>query len=157
MSRGRLRDWLDELGHDPAVLSNLAVADESQLLVRRQGAIEEKAGRNRTRVLGIALYIATAETRDQTERPFERRRGDALAPVPLADEIAGDPPVRQGREALLVDGRVLDLRHFVRSAELAPTDTVAAIEHKGRMRPACPHSCAFAFPVQRRIAPVIRM
>src|SRR6266516_5981044 len=152
-----LRRWLDDLGDDPAVLADLAVADESQLLVGRQGAVEEEAGRNRTRVLGIALYVAAAETCDQLESPGERRRGDALAPVPLADEVAGDPPVRQGREALLVGGAVLDLRHLVRRAELAPTHTVVAIEHKGRVRPACPHPCELAFPVQRRLAAVIRM
>src|SRR6266540_169270 len=160
MTRGSLvalRRWLDDFGDDPAVLADLAVADESQLLVGRQGAVEEEAGRNRTRVLGIALYVAAAETRDQLERPGERRRGDALAPVPLADEVAGDPPVRQGREALLVGSPVLDLRHLVRRAELAPTHTVVAIEHKGRVRPACPHPRELAFPVQRRLAAVIRM
>ena len=94
---------------------------------------------------------------DQLERPGERRRGDALAPVPLADEVAGDPPVRQGRCALLVGSSVLDLRHLVRRAELAPTHTVVAIEHKGRVRPACLHPCELAFPVQRRLAAVIRM
>src|SRR6266542_268741 len=156
-SRGRLRRWFDDFGDDPAVLADLAVADESQLLVGRQGAVEEEAGGNRTCVLGIALYVAAAETCDQFERPGERRRGDALAPVPLADEVAGDPPVRQGRYALLVGSPVLDLRHLVRRAELAPTHTVVAIEHKGRVCPACPHPCELAFPVQRRLAAVIRM
>src|SRR5262249_28329800 len=80
-----------------------------------------------------------------------------MAPVPLADEVAGDPPARQGREALLIGGPVLDLRHLVRHAELAPTHTVVAIEHKSRMRPACPHPCELAFPVERRLAAVIRM
>src|SRR5207253_8341739 len=102
----------DDFGSDPAVLADLAVADESQLLVGRQGAVEEEAGGNRTCVLEIALYVAAAETCDQIERPGERRRGDALAPVPFADEVAGDPPVRQGREALLVGSPVLNLRHF---------------------------------------------
>src|SRR6266516_2931010 len=117
-----LRRWLDDFGDDPAVLADLAVADESQLFVGRQGAVEEEAGRNRTRALGIALYLAAAERGDQIERPGERRRGDALAPVPPADEVAGDPPVRQGREALLVGGAVLDLRHLVRRAELARSE-----------------------------------
>src|SRR4029450_9957591 len=139
------------------MLADLAVADESQLLVGRQGAVEEEAGRNRTRVLGIALYVAAAERCDQLERPGERRRGDVLAPVPLADEVAGDPPVRQRREALLVCSPLLNLRHLVRRAELPPTHTVVAIEHKGRMRPACPHPCELAFPVQRRLKAVIRM
>src|SRR5438094_2330016 len=128
-----VRPWLDDFGDDPAVLADLAVADESQLLVGRQGAVEEEAGRNRTRVLGIALYVAAAETCDQLESPGERRRGDALAPVPLADEVAGDPPVRQGREALLVGSPVLNLRHLVRRAELAPALTVVAIR-SGRAR-----------------------
>src|SRR5438034_1339347 len=67
------------------------------------------------------------------------------------------PRARQGREALLAGRPVLDLRHFVRRAELAPTHTIVAIEHKGRMRPPCPHPCELAFPVQRRLAAVIRM
>src|SRR4029450_9268428 len=129
------------------MLADLAVEDESQLLVGGQGTVEEEAGRNQTRVLRIALYLAAAETCDQFERPGERRRRDALAPVPLADEVAGDPPVRQGREALLVGGPVLDLRHLVRRAELAPTHTVVAVEHKGRMCPACPPPCELPFPV----------
>src|SRR5262252_476481 len=115
----RLRGRLEDLGDDPAVLADLAVADESQLLVGRQGAVEEEAGRNGARGFGIALHLAAAETCDQFERPFEPRRGDALAPVPLADEVAGDPPVRQGREARLVGGTVLDPRLLVRRAELA--------------------------------------
>jgi hypothetical protein len=86
----RLRRGLDDFGDDPAVLADLAVADEAQLLVGRQGTVEEEAGRNRTRGLGISLYLAAAETSDRIERPFERRRRDALAPVPLADEGAGD-------------------------------------------------------------------
>src|SRR5262249_17224802 len=130
-----LRRWLDDLGDDPAVLADLAVADESQLLVGRQRAVEEEAGRNRTRGVRIALNLATAKTCDQIERPFERRRRDALAPVPLADEVASDPPFRQGREALLIGGPVLDLRHLVRRAELAPTHTVVTVEHESRVRP----------------------
>src|SRR3954465_2569850 len=86
---------------------------------------------------------------------MEPRCGDPLAPMPFPDEVAGDPPVRQGPEALLVGGPVLDLRHLVRRAELTPTHTVAAIEHQGRMRRACPHACELAFPVQRWLAAVI--
>src|SRR5215510_1214894 len=96
--RRRLRGWLEDFGDDPAMLADLAVADESQLLVGRQGAVEEEAGRNRTRVLRVALYVAAAEVCNQIQRSAERRRGDTLAPVPLADEVAGDPPVRQRRE-----------------------------------------------------------
>src|SRR5262249_57534355 len=117
------------------------------------GAVEREAGRNGTRVLGIALYLATAEASNQIERARERRRGDALAPAPLADEVAGDPPVRQGREALLVGGPVFDLRQLVRRAELPPTHTLVAIEHKSRARPACLHPCELAFPVPGRLQP----
>jgi len=84
---GRLRPGLHDSGDDPAVLADLAVADESQLLVGRQGTVEKEAGRNRTRGLGISLYLAAAETCDQFERPFERRRRDALAPVPLPTKL----------------------------------------------------------------------
>jgi hypothetical protein len=69
------------------VLSDLAVADESQLLVGRQGAVEEEAGRNRTRSFGIALYLAAVETCDQIERPRERRRGDAWRRCPLPTKL----------------------------------------------------------------------
>src|SRR3954453_6339147 len=157
MTSERLRGWLEDLGDDPAVLADPAVADEPERLVGRQGAVEEETGSNRTRGFGIALDLPAAETSDQIERPMERRRGDALAPMPFPDEVAGDPPVRQGREALLVGGPVLDLRHLVRRAELTPTHTVVALEHQGRMSPASPHPCELAFPVQRRLAAVIRM
>src|SRR5262249_46649584 len=106
--QGRLRRRLDAFGDDPAVLADLAVADEAQLLVGREGAVEEEACRHRASGFGIPLYPAAAETCDQIERPFERGRGDALAPLPLADEVAGDPPIRQLREALLVGGPVLE-------------------------------------------------
>jgi hypothetical protein len=46
------------------VLADLAVTDESKLLVGRQGAVEQEAGRNRTRGFGISLYIAAAEACD---------------------------------------------------------------------------------------------
>src|SRR5207247_10183664 len=55
----------------PAVLADLAVADESQLLVGRQVAVEEEAGGNRTYVLGIAVYIAAAEPSDACDRRRE--------------------------------------------------------------------------------------
>ena len=91
---------LDDLGNDPAVLADLAVADESEAFVGRESAVIEEAGRNRARILWIALDPPAAEIRDEIERTCERRRGDALAPVPLADEVARDPPVRQDRETL---------------------------------------------------------
>src|SRR5437588_7952730 len=77
-----LRRWLDDFRDDPAMLADLAVADESQLLVGRQGAVEEETGRNRTRVLRITLDRAAAGACDQIERSGERRRGDSLAPMP---------------------------------------------------------------------------
>src|SRR6185437_4546916 len=84
---------LDRLGDDPAVLADLAVAGESELFVRRESAVEQEAGRNRRRVLGVALDRAAAEPGDQVERALQARRRDTLAPVPLADEVACDPPV----------------------------------------------------------------
>jgi hypothetical protein len=36
--------WLDDPGHDPAVLADLAVTDEPELLIGRQGAVVEEAG-----------------------------------------------------------------------------------------------------------------
>src|SRR3954453_15013044 len=83
----RLGGWLDDLGDDPAVLADLAVADEPELLVGRQGAVEEEPGSDRTPGFGIAPGLRAAEMGDQIERPIERRGGDALPPVPLADEV----------------------------------------------------------------------
>src|SRR5262249_960408 len=119
--------------------------------------VEEEAGGNRTRALGIALDLAATQTCNQLECPGEPGCGDAPAPVSLADEVAGDPPVRQGRDALLLCGPVLDLRPLVRRAALPPTLPVGALEHQGRMRRALPHPCELAFPVERGIAAVIRM
>src|SRR5689334_17560119 len=129
------------------MLADRAVADESQLLVGGEGAVEEEAGRNRIRALRIALDGAAAETRDQLECAGKRSRCDSLPPVPLADEIARDPPVGQGREALLVGGPVLDLGHLVRRTELAPAHALAAVENQGSMRRARPHSRELVFPV----------
>src|SRR5262245_50188805 len=125
----RLRVWLDHLRNDPAVLADLAVADESEPFVRRQSTVEEESRRNRAGGLRVALHPPAAEIRDEVERTRERRGGDALAPVPLADEVARDPPVRQCRQALLVRSAVLDPRHLVGRAELAPAQAVVPIEH----------------------------
>src|SRR5262245_64446680 len=38
---------LDRPGHDPAMLADLAVAGESELLVRRESAVEEESRRHR--------------------------------------------------------------------------------------------------------------
>src|SRR6188768_2362465 len=88
-----LRAPLDEPRHHPAVLADLAVADEAELLVGRQRAVEEKPGRHGSRVLGAAFDRPAALTRDEIERTGKRCGGDALAPAALADEAAGDPPV----------------------------------------------------------------
>src|SRR3989454_12714484 len=81
-----------------------------------------------------------AEIRDEVERTRERRSRDTLAQMPLADEVARRPPVRQCRHALLIRGPVLDPRHLVGRAELAPAQAVVPIEHEGCMRRPCPHA-----------------
>ena len=67
------------------MLADLAVVDESKLLVGRQGAVEEEACRNRTRGFVIALYLSAAETCDQIKRPIGAppwRRPGARCPLP---------------------------------------------------------------------------
>ena len=145
----RLRVWLDHLRHDPAVLADLAVADESELFVRRESTVEKKAGRNGACVLRVALHPPPAEIRDEVERTRERRSRDTLAPMPLADEVARRPPVRQCRHALLIRGPVLDPRHLVGRAELAPAQAVVPIEHEGRMRRARPHASQLPLTLRR--------
>ena len=49
----------------------------------------------------------------------------------FADEVAGDPPVRQVDEYLFVFSAVLDPWDFVGCSELAPADAVVAVEHQG--------------------------
>ena len=113
--------------------------------------------RNRARVLRIALDLAAAEARDRSSAPSSAAVVNALAPVPLADEVARDPPVRQGRERLLVSGPVLELRHLGGRAELAPSPD------SRRRRTRAPHeSCRpghvrACVPVQRRVPAVVRM
>src|SRR5262249_33586737 len=99
---------LNRLEHDPAVLADLAVAGESELLVRRERAVEEEAGRHRPGSLRIALDRPAAEARDEVECALDRGGGHAPAAQPFADEAAADPPVRQCREPFLVRGAVLD-------------------------------------------------
>src|SRR5215472_6566596 len=131
--------WLDDSGHDPAVLADLAVTDEPELLIGRQGAVEQEAGGHRVGALRVALDGPPAQTRDEIERTGERRRGHALTPVPLADVATRDPPVRRGRPTLVVCGAALDPRHLLGGAELAPAHAVVPLVHEGRMRPAISH------------------
>ena len=50
-----LRGRLDEPRHDPAMLADLAIANEAQLLVGGQGPVEEEAGGHGAGVLRVAL------------------------------------------------------------------------------------------------------
>src|SRR6059058_2408576 len=55
---------LDEPGHNPTVLADLAVADEPEFLVGGERAVEQKAGGNRVRVFGVSLDPPAAQSRD---------------------------------------------------------------------------------------------
>jgi hypothetical protein len=79
------------------MLADPAVACEPELLVGRQRAVEEEAGGDRARILGVSLDRPAAEGCDQLERSREPRGRDALAPAALADEVARDPPDRELR------------------------------------------------------------
>jgi predicted nucleotidyltransferase len=145
----QLRVWLDHLRNDPAVLADLAVADEAEAFVRRESAVIEKARRNGTCILWITLHPPAAKNRDEIQRTCERRSGDTVTPVPLAYEVARDPPVRQNREAFLVRGAVLDPRHFAGRAELAPAQAVVPVEHEGCMSRACPDASQLPLTLRR--------
>src|SRR5262249_54154519 len=109
------------------------------LLVGRQGTVEQEAGGHRAGVLRVSLDGPPTEARDEIEGTGERRRGHALAPVPLTGEAARDPPVWRGRLAFVVRRAVLDPRHLAGGAELAPAHAVVPVVHQGGMRPALPH------------------
>jgi SAM-dependent methyltransferase len=121
---------LDDPGHDPAVLADLTVTGEPELLVGRQSAVVEEAGGHRPGGLGVSLDRPPAQARDEIERAGERCRSHALAPVPLTDIAARDPPIRRCRPAFFVRGQALDPGHFLGCAELAPADAVLPLENE---------------------------
>ena len=76
------------------MLADLAVTNEPELLIGRQGTVEEESGGHRVGALGVSLDGPAAQTRDEIERTGERRRGNALTPVPLTDVTARASPAR---------------------------------------------------------------
>jgi hypothetical protein len=64
----------------------------------------------------------------------------------LADEIAGDPPVGQLDQFLLVLLAVLDAGNLGGCTELAPADTVLTVEDQGGVGGAGPDPVELAFP-----------
>src|SRR5580658_8959927 len=118
------------------MLADLAVTGEPELLVGRQGAVEEEAGGHRAGGFRVSLDTPPAQARDEIERAGQRRSGHTLPPVPLTDIAARDPPVRRGRPALFVRRPALDPRHLVGRAELAPADAVLPFEDKRSVGPA---------------------
>src|SRR5690348_11986315 len=144
------RVWLDDLRHDPAMLADLAVADEAELLVRRERAVEEEAGGYRRAVLGIALDRSPAEAGDELERAGERCARHARASMALADEVAGDAPVGRGRLRLLVGRAALDAGELVGRAELDPAQAVVAVEHERGVGGAGADALELAHPVDLR-------
>jgi hypothetical protein len=93
------------------VLADLAVTAESGTFEGREHAVVEKPGRHVAGGFRVALDRATAEISDQFECPGERSGRDPSAPMPLADVAAGDPPVGEPIELLLVLLAVLDARN----------------------------------------------
>ena len=93
---GRLRARLDHLRNDPAVLADLTVADESELLVRRESAVEEKARGNRAGVLRISLHRPAAETAMRSSAPASAAVATPWRRCPLPTKLhairqSGDP------------------------------------------------------------------
>jgi hypothetical protein len=68
---------------------------------------------------------------------------------------ARDPPVGQCRQALLVRGAVLDPRHLVGRAELAPAQAVVAVEHESRVRRAFPYPSKLTVAFRRGSASTV--
>lgn len=66
-----LRPRLDDPGHDPAVLADLTVTDELELLAGRQGAVVKESGGHRAGVLRVSLNGPAAQARDEIERTGE--------------------------------------------------------------------------------------
>src|SRR5690606_27870690 len=98
--------------HDyPPVLADGPVLGEPQLLVGREGPVEEETGRDCTSRLREALHHTTAPNGDEVQRPGQGLSGDALTAVTPADVKARDPPIRRRRgRRLLVGGPALDPR-----------------------------------------------
>src|SRR5215472_19175824 len=85
--------WLDDSGHDPAVLADLAVTDEPELLVGRQGTVEQESGGHRVGALRVSLDGPAAQTRDEVKRTGAARSAPGtprhLRPVPgRADRLS---------------------------------------------------------------------
>ena len=135
------------------MLADSAVPREPELLVRRERAVEKKAGGHQIGVFGIALDTTTAGVSDEVEGPGESCCEDTLAPVTLADKAAGDSPIRQRDEFFLVGGSVLDPWQLVGSSELAPADAVRSVKDKRRMRGSSADAVVLALSIESRVAP----
>jgi hypothetical protein len=94
----------------------------------------EETGWHRRGVLRVALDPTATEPGDQPQRARQAGGGRALATVSLADEAAGDPPVRELGQPLLVGDPVLDPGHLLGRTELAPADALVAVEDEGCVR-----------------------
>src|SRR3954454_17671791 len=140
----------DKSGDDPPVLTDLAHPRETQTLVRRQRPVVEETCRHRVRGLGKSLDGPTAESRDELERPGQRRGRHALTQDSLADVAAPDPPVRRARLTFLIGRAALDPRQLCWSAELAPAQAVLATEDESRVCLTRTHPLQLAFTVQPR-------
>jgi len=80
--------------------------------------------------------------------------GDAAAAQPLAGEEAGDAPVRQGDEVLLVPSPALDLRQLRGGTELAPAHAGVAVKHQRGVRAALADPLLLVGPVLHPGAPL---
>ena len=85
--------------------------------------------------------------------PASPARRDALAAVPLPDEVARDPPVGQVGETLLVLLAALDPRQLARGPELAPAEAVVAVEDERGVRRPGPDALELALAVASGVVP----
>ena len=113
---------LDRTADDPGVLTDAATPDEPVLLEELDRRAEEEAALRLATGghLGDGLDEAAAKASDLVKRALQACPGNALTAMPLVDEDAGDPPVRQRWRVFVVLAPVLDPRKLLGAAVLTP-------------------------------------
>ena len=125
----------DDPPHDPPVLADLAVAGEPELLVGRQGAVEEETCGNCVSAFWVALDGAAAEARDEVEGAGERGCGYALS--------AGGPCRRSNRRSASQARSVGPFSYaarFLMLAALRPVGRTGTSRHRHHRRTRVPHA-----------------
>src|SRR5680860_1248235 len=144
-ARSHTSDRVDRAGDHPAVRGD------------RPGAQERPRQRAIVGLLRVALDRAAAVAGDLVQRPAERGVGDAAAAQALAGEEAGNAPVREGGEAVVVAAPALDLRQLAGRSELAPAQALVAVEDERGVGAALVYALLLLGSVLRRGAPLAQL